>query len=55
MAGFAWLVPAGATTLAARRRSLAVAAWVLMHDSGVHATIAGVLLGVSVPVHGRDR
>lgn len=34
---------------------LAIVAWALMHESGVHATIAGVLLGFAVPaklVHG---
>lgn len=30
---------------------LAVLAWGLMHASGIHATIAGVLLGVVVPAH----
>ncbi|MDG4665113.1 Na+/H+ antiporter NhaA [Mycobacterium sp. 236(2023)] len=29
---------------------LAIATWVLMHESGVHATVAGVLLGFMVPV-----
>ena len=33
---------------------LALVAWVLMHESGVHATIAGVLLGFTVPVLRRD-
>ncbi len=52
VAGFGWL--------GRRRRPpwilaavVGVAAWVLMHDSGVHATIAGVLLGVAVPLHGK--
>ncbi len=30
---------------------LSIATWVLMHESGVHATVAGVLLGFAVPVH----
>ena len=29
---------------------LAVVAWVLVHESGVHATVAGVVLGFTVPV-----
>ena len=29
---------------------LALVSWVLMHESGVHATVAGVLLGFTVPV-----
>ncbi|WP_101949575.1 Na+/H+ antiporter NhaA [Mycobacterium sp. 3519A] len=31
---------------------LAVAAWTLVHASGVHATVAGVILGFTVPVLG---
>ncbi|MCG5433910.1 Na+/H+ antiporter NhaA [Mycobacterium sp. MYCO198283] len=33
---------------------LAVATWVFMHESGVHATVAGVLLGFTVPVPRSD-
>lgn len=33
---------------------LAFTAWTLVHASGVHATIAGVLLGFTVPVLNRD-
>ncbi len=33
---------------------LALAAWVLVHESGVHATVAGVLLAFTVPVRTRD-
>ena len=32
---------------------LAVATWALVHASGVHATVAGVMLGFTVPVLGR--
>jgi NhaA family Na+:H+ antiporter len=34
---------------------LAVLTWALVHESGVHATVAGVLLGVVVPVRSRGR
>ena len=34
---------------------LAAATWALVHASGVHATVAGVLLGFAVPVVRRDR
>jgi len=33
---------------------LALLTWVLVHESGVHATVAGVLLGFAVPVLRRD-
>ncbi|MGH3566081.1 MAG: Na+/H+ antiporter NhaA [Pseudonocardia sp.] len=52
------LIPLGLFALLVRRRvrswwlllPLAVATWVLVHESGVHATVAGVLLGFTVPV-----
>jgi len=48
----------GLFTIAVQRRirswwlllPLAAVAWALMHESGVHATVAGVLLGFAVPV-----
>lgn len=56
------LIPLGLFTLAVQRRRrewwllvpLAVATWALVHASGVHATVAGVLLGFAVPVLRRD-
>jgi NhaA family Na+:H+ antiporter len=55
------LIPAGLFALAVQRGvrhwwlllPLAVATWVLVHASGVHATVAGVVLGFTVPVLGR--
>ncbi|XVX20862.1 Na+/H+ antiporter NhaA [Actinomycetota bacterium] len=56
------LIPIALFALAAQRRvvrwwillPLAFAAWALVHSSGIHATIAGVLLGLTVPVKPRD-
>lgn len=55
------LIPIGLFALAVQRGvhhwwllvPLAVSAWALVHASGVHATVAGVLLGFTVPVLGR--
>ncbi|MCU1660743.1 MAG: nhaA [Pseudonocardia sp.] len=52
------LVPLGLFAVLVQRRvrswwlllPLALATWVLVHESGVHATVAGVLLGFAVPV-----
>ena len=52
------LVPLALFTVLVQRRvrswwlllPLAAAAWTLVHASGVHATVAGVLLGFAVPV-----
>jgi NhaA family Na+:H+ antiporter len=52
------LIPLGLFALLVQRRvrawwlllPLAMATWVLVHESGVHATVAGVLLGFTVPV-----
>ncbi|PXX11948.1 Na+/H+ antiporter NhaA [Mycolicibacterium moriokaense] len=55
------LIPGGLFALAVQRGfgrwwllvPLAVATWALVHASGVHPTVAGVLLGFTVPVLGR--
>jgi NhaA family Na+:H+ antiporter len=52
------LVPLALFTVAVQRRirswwlllPLATATWALVHASGVHATVAGILLGFAVPV-----
>jgi Na+:H+ antiporter, NhaA family len=52
------LLPLAVFTLLVQRRvrswwlllPLAALTWVLVHESGVHATVAGVLLGFAVPV-----
>lgn len=55
------LIPAGLFTVAVQRGvrhwwvlvPLGVTTWALVHASGVHATVAGVVLGFTVPVLGR--
>lgn len=55
------LIPLGIFAVLVHRRvrswwllmPLAIATWVLVHESGVHATVAGVLLGFAVPVKRR--
>jgi NhaA family Na+:H+ antiporter len=57
------LVPLGLFAFLVNRRvrspwiliPLAVVTWALVHESGVHATVAGVLLGFTVPVLRNDR
>ncbi len=54
---FAVVVSRGAVLRRARPPVLillAVVAWALMHASGVHATVAGVLLGLAVPAIAAD-
>ncbi|EIE98263.1 Na+/H+ antiporter NhaA [Saccharomonospora glauca] len=56
------LVPLGVFTLLVQRRvrswwlllPLAVVTWALVHASGIHATVAGVLLGFAVPALKRE-
>ena len=56
------LVPLGIFALLVQRRiyffwllaPLALLTWFLVHESGVHATVAGVLLGFTVPVLRKD-
>jgi NhaA family Na+:H+ antiporter len=57
LAAFAWLVrrPHNGWLSGALAGVLALATWLLVHASGVHATVAGVLLGFAVPVHGPTR
>jgi NhaA family Na+:H+ antiporter len=55
------LIPGGLFAVAVQRGvrrwwvllPLAVATWALVHASGIHATVAGVVLGFTVPVLGR--
>ncbi|GGM54845.1 Na(+)/H(+) antiporter NhaA [Dactylosporangium sucinum] len=48
LAGFAWLAQRGRTS-PWLLVPLAVATWALVHASGIHATVAGVLLAFTVP------
>lgn len=56
------LVPLALFTLLVQRRvrswwlliPLAVTAWALVHSSGIHATVAGVLMGFAVPALKRE-
>jgi Na+:H+ antiporter, NhaA family len=56
------LVPLAAFAFLVQRRitqwyfllPLAFATWTLVHASGIHATVAGVLLGLTVPVRPRE-
>ena len=56
------LLPIGAFAVLVQRRisppwllvPLAVMAWGFVHESGVHATVAGVILGFTVPVLRKD-
>ena len=57
------ILPLAAFTILVQRRvrswylllPLAFAVWTLVHASGIHATVAGVLLGFAVPVRRRGR
>ena len=57
------LIPLAIFAVLAQRRvrsvwlllPLAVATWALVHESGIHATVAGVLLGFAVPVLRSER
>ena len=54
LAGFAFLVQKGVRAWWIML-PLAIAVWVCIHAAGIHATVAGVLLGVVVPVVPTER
>lgn len=60
LAVFAWLVRRRPTTTGGRTLLVVVAvvvavvAWAFVHSSGIHATIAGVLLGFTAPARPRE-